>query len=413
MITQTQETISYPIIPYKRLRPKSVDEFLDIFEDVLDLNLEKGMELDFTIDNKLGSDKISPTLYLAKPKDAFEIANICKEVYEGSYPYKEIEDSQAVKKMIESPEHHFILFKIEEDIVGCFRCVLDFEDHKGYTGGFMVRQEYQGIIDVTKAIIGSYAWMWSTYKDEILMWYCENRTAHAASQYITSVCGINTVAFFPNKDIFFDKVESDVMGVVFREKALNGYREHQTPLLIRNALDSFLHCDNLYKLGNFKLVSPNIDLDYQKITALQKRFRKDLIKDKYGYQYFQFFITGTQSYFSFLHTPCIQNLEKTKYHVKSLEELYVYLEEFLKVIKENYIRYSEVFVSAFRPEHQQLFYEFGFRARGYVPCWSFSKDDNSFEDYVVFNYFEGQVPHAELLPIGQELVDLLSVQINQ
>ncbi len=408
----TQEAITVPIIPYQKLNPKSVDEFLDIFENILDLDLENGMELDFTIDNKLGSDKISPTLYLAKPKDAIEIANICKEVYEGSYPYKEIEDSRAVKKMIESPEHHFILFKIEEDIVGCFRCALDFEHRKGYTGGFMIRKEYQGIIDVTKSIIGSYAWMWSTYKDEILMWYCENRTAHAASQYITSVCGINTVAFFPNKDIFFDRVESDVMGVVFREKALNGYREFQTPLLIRNALDSFLHCDNLYNLGKFKLVSPDLALDYEKIASMQKMFRKDVIKDKYGYQYFQFFIAGTKSYFSFLHTPCIQNLEKTKYHVNSLEELYIYLEEFLKVIKENSIRYSEAFVSALNPEHQQLFYEFGFRARGYVPCWNFKKDEKSFEDYVVFNYFEGQVPRAELLPAGQDLVDMLSIQIS-
>jgi len=408
----TQETISYPIIPYKRLSPKSVDEFLDIFEDVLDFDLEKGMELDFTIDSKLGSDKISPTLFLAKPKDALEIAAICKEVYEGSYPYKEIEDPLEVKKMIESPEHHFILFKIDEDVVGCFRCNLDFEQHKGYTGGFMVRKEYQGIIDVTKSIIGSYAWMWSTYKDEILMWYCENRTAHAASQYITSVCGINTVAFFPNKDVFFNKVESDVMGVVFREKALNGYRERQTPLLIRNALDSFLHCDNLYNLGKFKLVSPDLSLNYEKIALIQKRFRKDIIKDKYGYQYFQFFISGTKSYFSFLYTECIQNLEKTKYHVDTLEELYVYLEEFLKVIKENSIRYSEAFVSALNPEHQQLFYEFGFRVRGYVPCWSFKNKDKSFEDYVVFNYFEGEVPHAELLPVGQDLVNILNLQIN-
>ena len=329
----TQEVITCPVIPYKKLSPNSVDEFLEIFEDVLSLDLENGMELDFTIDSKLGSDKISPTLYLAKPEDATEISNICKEVYENKYPYKEIEDPKEVKKMIESPEHHFILFKIEEDIVGCFRCALDFDHRKGYTGGFMIRKEYQGIIDVTKAIIGSYAWMWSTYKDEILMWYCENRTAHATSQYITSVCGINTVAFFPNKDVFFDKVESDVMGVVFRKKALNGYREHQTPLLIRNALDSFLHCDNLYKLGNFKLVYPEVNLDYQKIASLQKHFRKDLIKDKYGYQYFQFFIAGTQSYFSFLHTPCIQNLEKCKYHVSCPEELYIYLEEFLKMMQ--------------------------------------------------------------------------------
>ena len=255
-------------------------------------------------------------------------------------------------------------------------------------------------------------WMWSTYKDEILMWYCENRTAHAASQYITSVCGINTVAFFPNKDVFFNRVESDVMGVVFREKALREYRGAQTPQLIRNALDSFLHCDNIYRLGGFNLVCPDIKLNYEKIEVLQKSFRKDVIKDKYGYQYYQFFITGTKSYFSFLHTPCIQNLEKTKYYVESLEQLFVFLEEFLKVIKENSIRYSEAFVSALSPEHQQLFYEFGFRARGYVPCWSFRKDNKSFEDYVVFNYFEGTLPRAELLPVGQELVNMLSVQIN-
>ncbi|MHA1239357.1 MAG: hypothetical protein ACTSQU_01065 [Promethearchaeota archaeon] len=408
----TQETITYPIIPYKSLNPNSVDEFLNIFLEVLDLDLERGMELDFTIDSKLGSDKISPTLFLAKPEDAVEISNICKEVYDNKYPYKEIEDPKEVKEMIESPENHFILFKIGEDVVGCFRCQLDFENHKGYTGGFMVRKEYQGIIDVTKSIIGSYMWMWNTYKDEILMWYCENRTAHAASQYITSVCGINTVAFFPNKDIFFDKVESDVMGVVFREKALNEYRGSHTPQLIRNALDSFLHCDNIYRLGGFNLVCPDIQLNYDKIEVLQKSFRKDVIKDKYGYQYNQFFITGTKSYFSFLHTPCIQNLEKTKYHVDSLEELFVYLEEFLKVIKENSIRYSEAFVSALKPEHQQLFYEFGFRVRGYVPCWSFKNKDKSFEDYVVFNYFEGDVPEAALLPIGQDLVDLLNIQIN-
>jgi len=411
VITQ-QETLSVPIIPYKSLNPRSVDEFLNVFLEVLDIDLERGMELDFVFDSKLGSDKISPTLYLAKPEDAVEISTICKEVYDGKYPYKEIEDPKEVEKMIKSPENHFILFKIEGDIVGCFRCALDFENYKGYTGGFMVKKEYQGIIDVTKSIIGSYAWMWSTYKNEILMWYCENRTAHAVSQYITSVCGINTVAFFPNKDIFFDKVESDVMGVIFREKALNGYREHQTPLLIRNALDSFLHCDNLYNLGNFKLVCPEINLDYDKIALFQKNFRKDLINDKYGYQYFQFFIAGTKSYFSFLHTPCIQNLEKTKYHVNSPEELYVYLEEFLKVIKENHVRYSEVFVSAFSPKQQQLFYEFGFRARGYVPCWSYKKEDKSFEDYVVFNYFEGEVPKPALLPAGQELVDMLNLQID-
>jgi hypothetical protein len=276
----------------------------------------------------------------------------------------------------------------------------------------MVKKNYQKTLDVTKAIIGSYAWMWSTYKKDILMWYCENRTAHAASQYITSVCGINTVAFFPNKDVFYNQVESDVMGIIYQEKALIEQRQRKSPTLIRNALDSFLHCDNLYELGGFNLISPYLSIDYEKVSKLQENFRKDVITDKYGYKYYQFFLSGTESYFTFLHTPNIQNIEKTKYHVDSLEELFVYLEELLKCMKENAIRYSEVFVSAYCPEHQQLFYEFGFRARGYVPCWTYNKSEENFEDYVVFNYFEGEVSQAAFLPVGQELVDILNLQVN-
>ena len=119
--------------------------------------------------------------------------------------------------------------------------------------------------------------------------------------------------FFPNKDVFYDQVESDVMGVVYQEKALNKYRERKTPSLIRSALDSFLHCDNLYELGGFNLVSPDLSLDYGKVSKLHKTFRKDVITDKYGYKYYQFFLSGTNSYFTFLHTPNIQNIEKTKY----------------------------------------------------------------------------------------------------
>jgi len=47
-----------------------------------------------------------------------------------------------------------------------------------------------------------------------------------------------------------------------------------------------------------------------------------------------------------------------------------------------------------------------------MPCWNFKKDEKSFEDYVVFNYFEGEVPRPALLPAGQELVDMLSLQIE-
>ena len=104
----TQELLTYPVIPKEYLFPKTIEEFLDAFEGILDLDIEKGMELNFLIEGR-NNDKISPILRLAKPKDANEIATICKEVYQNSYPYKQIEDPSHIKKMIKTQDIFFVI----------------------------------------------------------------------------------------------------------------------------------------------------------------------------------------------------------------------------------------------------------------------------------------------------------------
>jgi hypothetical protein len=269
----TQELLTYPVIPKEYLFPKSIEEFLDIFDGILDLDIEKGMELNFIIEGR-NNDKISPILRLAKPKDAKEIANICKEVYKSTYPYKQIEDPSHVKKMIKSPNHHFILFIVEDYIAGCFRCEIDYPLKKAYMGGFMLRKPFHKNLDVVKAIMGSYYWMWSTFNDDVIIWHCENRTAHTASQFITAVCGVNTIAIFPNKDIFYGEVESDVMGIIYRQDALKKYRSKKVPSLIEGSVDCFLHVDNLYQLGFFHLVSPRLKMNEQLIHNLRKKIKR-------------------------------------------------------------------------------------------------------------------------------------------
>jgi hypothetical protein len=409
----TQEILTYPVIPAEFLHPNSIEEFLDMFEGVLDLNIESGMELDFVIEGRKNSSKISPVLKLAQSSDAKEIADICKRVYAGTYPYREMEDDKIIKKMIKSPEHHFILFMVGEYVAGCFRCAIDFDHKKAYMGGFMLRKQFQNSLDVVKTIMGSYYWMWSTFKDDIVMWHCENRTAHAASQYITYVCGINTVAIFPNKDIFYGDIESDVMGVIYRKNALTKFRASKVPSLIENALDSYLHADNLYQLGFFHLVSPQLNLDYQKIEKLRNLLVKQVSKDKYGYERHCLKFKGMDSYLTFLHTISISNYEKAKYKVKNLEELYVLLEEVKKSIQLQGIRYCEFFVSAYEPKYQQLFFDFGFQARGYAPCFKYNSATDSFEDNVVFNLYHGSIEHIDLLPQGQELFQMLNLESSE
>ena len=403
----TQELLAYPVIPKEYLFPRSIEEFLDAFEGILDLDIEKGIELNFVIEGR-GNEKISPVLRLAKPRDAKEISQICKEVYAESYPYKQIEDPSFVKKMIKSPKHHFILFMVGEYVAGCFRCEIEDKTKKAYMGGFMLREQFHKNLDVVKAIMGSYYWMWSTFKD-INVWHCENRTAHAASQFITAVCGINTIAIFPNKDIFYGEIESDVMGIMYRQDALANFRSKKVPSLVESSVDSFLHADNLYQLGFFHLVSPHVELDQKKIGQLRSLLVTHSSVDKYGYETHSFTFTGLNSYFTFLHTTSIQNYEKAKYKVSCIEELFVFLEELKKKISEQDIRYCELFVSAHEPEYQQLFSEFGFQARGYAPCFQYNAIEQCYEDQVVFNWYEGGIEHIDLLPQGQELFNMLNL----
>ncbi len=406
----TQEIIPYPVVPYKKLFPSSIDAFLELFEGILDSeSMEYGMNLEFVIDNRIDNPKVSPVLRLAKSHEAKFITQICKEVYQHTYPYKELMDEKTIQDMIRSPEHHFILFLVEDQVVGCFRCALDFSQKKGYMGGFMLKSPYHGTIDVVKAIIGSYVWMWNTFKDEILVWYCENRTAHAASQYITAVCGIHTIALFPNKDVFYNEIESDVMGITYQKHVLPRLRRSKHPCLIENVIDCYLYADRLYNLGNFNLVSCDLKVDTRKIQDLQKRVVISCTRDTHDYQHIRFSIEANNASFTFLHTPHIQNCEKITYHVSSNEELFVFMEYFRDYMKEHQVRYSEIFVSAYKPHFQKILIEFGFKARGYVPCWKYHNKHHCFEDHILFNYYEGELRNIDLLPEGLQLFEIIGL----
>jgi len=406
----TQKVVPYYIVQREELFPNTIDEYLRRLIPLVNININVGACYPFELEDRLGSTKINPYLKIARPEDAPTIADICKEVYENSYPYKEFEDAKHIKTMIKSPIHHFILFKTESgENAGCFRCALDFEHKKGYMGGFMVRKKFQNKLDVVRAIMGSYIWMWNSFKDDILVWYCENRTAHASSQYITAVCGINSIAILPNKDIFFGQTESDVMGIIYTEKVLRDMRSSLVPILIPSAVNTFLYSDKLYSLGNIRVAQPSLNLDIDSLKELLEKVNCEVEDDKYGYQHFKFTLAGTDSSFTFLHNTHIQNFEKADYKVQSLEELFVFIEFLKKHMSENTIRYCEMFVSAYQPEHQKLFYDAGFRARGYIPCWKYIPEQNKFEDYIMFNYFEGNIEHIDLLLQGYELLNCIEI----
>ncbi|MFX1386598.1 MAG: GNAT family N-acetyltransferase [Promethearchaeota archaeon] len=409
-MTISEEIVSNSVISINQLFPNFTNQFIKPFEKVLNPDIHNGMCLDFELCDRKQKNKVSPILRLARLEDAEEIVSIYKELYNCTYPYKEMEDLDEVRKMIQDPSIQWIIFQDPSfKMAGCITFVLDFGNKRGYIRGFMLKKKYQGYIDITKAMIGSMLGMIYNFRDRIYNWYVENRTAHAKSQYSMWVCGIAPIGFYPNKDIFFGKVESDLMQILYDERSLRQYRRKDIPNLIPEVENCFKFSDKRYKLGFYKIKVPKILLNYKKVSKFKKNLSINISTDKFGYQTITFSLKNLDSYFKFLYTPTVQNFEKTEYKIGNLEELYVFVQEFIKFQKKLKARYCEIFISAYEPTHQKIFYDVGLIPRGYIPSWRFNYKSDLFEDCILFNYYEGKMnKDIKIIQEAEELLKILN-----
>ena len=310
----SDELVISTIIEGSQLLLGTTNQFLKPFKDILEPDFKNGMRLNFKLSSRKSIKKLIPILYFANQNDAKEIIQIYKELYNGTYPYKEMEDEEEVSKMINSSKYEWILFKDSiGNIAGCITFALDFNNKKGYIRGFMVKKKYQGRIDVVKAMIGSMIGMCRIYSKKILIWYVENRTAHAKSQHAMWICGIRPIAFFPNKDIFLNKIESDLMQIIYNEKVLREYRRKEPPKILPEVIGCFLYSDSRYDLGAFQKQDPPLNLNKTKCDRLERTLMRRNTKDKYGYEDIRLSLPDSDSYFQFLDTPQVKNFEKTRY----------------------------------------------------------------------------------------------------
>jgi hypothetical protein len=239
------------------------------------------------------------------------------------------------------------------------------------------------------------------------------RTNEAISQFFTSLIGMKPIAVLPNKDIFYNKVESDILHVIFNKDMLTKYRCEDKPKIIRQVLNCYSYTNKRYQLGLPIVENPKFTLDQGKIKTIKALVSNKIKEDRFGFQKIKFFIRNTNSNFEFIINPYSKNIEKIDYNIIDLEELYVFIEKLQEIMKERDINYAECFVSAYKPRQQKIFYNIGFRPRGYVPSWKYNKDKKEFEDQIVFNYFKGSIDkNMKIIPETNELLDNLDFSIG-
>ena len=128
-------------------------------------------------------------------------------------------------------------------------------------------------------------------------------------------------------------------------------------------------------------------------------------RDKFGSELITFSIKNTTSYFHFLHHKNINIIEKAEYKVKSLEELFIFLEEIKNKILLLNLRYFEIYLSAYDSAHQKLFFNAGFKPTGYVPAFKYNKTEDIFEDQIAFVYHETDLnKNIYLIPEAKEFL---------
>ncbi|MHA1196654.1 MAG: hypothetical protein ACTSSM_11210 [Promethearchaeota archaeon] len=370
----------------------TIEQFLKKYaEDINQNNLDDVFKLKFELNKKRTSSKIETFIRKASVKDAPVIANLFKEVYKGTYPYKHLEDKRNIANMLNNNDTEWILYETKGNkIAGGIGANLDFNLKKCLLYGFCILEPYRHIIDSLKATIGSLIYFWIKYSKKISIWYLEVRTYTPSLQWGASLCSLKPLAFFPNKDFFFNEIESEFLCVTYQSiNFLKNHRSENIPKLIWPTLGAYAYSNKIYKLGEFKVENPQIKFNKTFINKLENSIKIEKKIDEYNNIIVNYYLKD--SYFQFFHNKYSQCIENTTYSVSSLEELQAFINYLKKYITQNNVNYFQCFVSAYKPTHQQIFYENGFSPRGYIPCWKYNKNTKLFDDYIVFNSYQGSI----------------------
>ncbi len=391
---------------------KNIDEFLNSIEKCIHPNLNlNNFHTDYIIlENKETINKTPIIIENGTVQDAADIVSIFKDAYLSSYPYKEYENIIYINQSLQNPNCHWLIFRNNNNkVVGCFMAILDFKNKRGNIGRFAFKRKYQGKVDVLKASIGTMYIMYHSYRKRILTWFGEARTAHSKSQYVASLCGVKPLAFLPNKDLFFNKIESDLLQVGYFKGIFKSFRIKKIPRLIPECLNSFNYTNKNFLLGIYDTYSLKNPLKYTKSNALENSFELTAKKMLFNYRKIKFRIKNSNSKMSFYFNPRINIIEKVKYHIESFDEFAYFIHEIKKFIQEFSIRYFEIYVSAYIPEYQKILVEMGFFPRGYIPCWDYIKSEGMLEDRILFNYYAGALDQdLNLIPEGKALISMLN-----
>ncbi len=193
----------------------------------------------------------------------------------------------------------------------------------------------------------------------IEIFWTENRTAHLKSQIISEQSGMRPVGLLPNKDIFLEQRESDFLYMLYGMNTLKSRR--QNPQIVEAVSNIYDVIGKMFRLDPVEPITPNF------VHANGYAIKGNIENDKYNYIYCTYSAAGHQ--LKFVINPRTHVAENMWFPTDIDPTTLKTLLKFAFENQQFMLDYTECYVSAYRPEIQQVFIDLAFHPTGYIPAW--------------------------------------------
>jgi RimJ/RimL family protein N-acetyltransferase len=302
-----------------------------------------------------------------------------------SYPYPEALDPAWINDKARSRN---VIWKVVTDtrydsVVGSGTVLLDRENQRAYVRGVMIDPEYQKYKIGSKVLVNTFREIIQNYRDVIKIFWSESRTAHSGSQKIAEDSGFFPVGFLPNKDIFLEKRESDLLLVLYAMNALKMRRRN--PQIIPEVLPVYEVIAKQYRLEPIvPVVVPPIHRNGHQVKPYCK-------VDRYGYHHHIFCAYGEK--LKLKVNPRTQVAEEASFS-PDIEPVILNALVGKALASLGHLYYVEFYASAYRPAIQRVFADLGFKATGYIPGWDLV--DGQREDAIIMSRVKEYPPLSNM-----------------
>jgi hypothetical protein len=348
--------------------------------------------------------------------DAKAIVEVYRDIYKGTYPYKEMLNEDYIYSTFTDPSYYWNIFTIPSIcgiplVVGCFTIVIDLIQKRAYMRGLNIRLEYQRKVHVRELSYAMIRRFFTEHQGEVFNWYNESRTEHDVVQYLSYHIGAVPYAFLKGKDYFHNKKESDVLMVGHTNEAL--YERRISPTKIHHNLAGlYSRIATFHNFNDYPQIEGDVKLSIEKhhIAQNYKDCTMFIAEDKFGYNRVKIFNEETGEYLKFLHTKSVHNIEKVEFRYEDLSMMATFIAVLAQYAQTEKIEYIEITTEASNTSLIEFFLQSNYKIAGYIPAWIKSLDESGkFVDAVVFSWNtpHKKIPAPQLIPESQHLTSIL------